>query len=478
MVRNSFYNMLGLGLPLVAAVITIPMLLDALGTEKFGVLTLIWAVVSYFGLFDLGLGRALTQQLSVSWAKNDSEAADELVFVGLGIMALIGIVAALLMAATAGWITGKLAGIENPDEVVASVYAMALAVPFIVLTTGLRGILEAKHRFGIINLIRLPMGLYTFVAPVVVTLYISNSLEDIAIALTLGRVASFFAHAFYCRGLVSIPASGARYRPGVARRLTTAGGWIAVSNILGPLMSYVDRMIIGMVVSVSAITYYATPYEVVSKLWVIPGALTAAIFPLFSEKSHRHISENSSDFRLSVVLIFGMMFVPTMMLSLFSREILSLWLSSEFAGQSYMVMIVFCVGAILNGLATVPFTYIQGVGQARYTALIHAVQFPVFVVSLYIFSQAYGLMGAAGVWLARIVVDNFLMFLVVSQVIGLRIREVIRFIAAGLSLVAVGLSLLMIMEGLVAKLAALVLLSLAAMALCAVEYRALRSKGL
>ena len=60
--RHTFYNLLGLGLPLLAAVVTIPVLVSELGDARFGLLTLIWAVVSYFGLFDLGLGRALTLQ--------------------------------------------------------------------------------------------------------------------------------------------------------------------------------------------------------------------------------------------------------------------------------------------------------------------------------------------------------------------------------------------------------------------------------
>jgi O-antigen/teichoic acid export membrane protein len=39
--RNTFLNLLGLGLPLVVAIITIPLLIASLGVERFGILTLI-----------------------------------------------------------------------------------------------------------------------------------------------------------------------------------------------------------------------------------------------------------------------------------------------------------------------------------------------------------------------------------------------------------------------------------------------------
>ena len=59
--RNTIWNMVGQGAPLLVALFAIPLLIKGMGTDRFGVLTLAWAVVGYFSLFDLGLGRALTK---------------------------------------------------------------------------------------------------------------------------------------------------------------------------------------------------------------------------------------------------------------------------------------------------------------------------------------------------------------------------------------------------------------------------------
>lgn len=59
--RNGVFNIIGQGVPLLAAFFAIPRLIHGLGTDRFGVLTLVWMVIGYFSLFDLGLGRALTQ---------------------------------------------------------------------------------------------------------------------------------------------------------------------------------------------------------------------------------------------------------------------------------------------------------------------------------------------------------------------------------------------------------------------------------
>ena len=49
---------------MVVALVAIPVLLSQLGSARFGILSLAWTVVGYFGLFDVGLGRSLTQMIS------------------------------------------------------------------------------------------------------------------------------------------------------------------------------------------------------------------------------------------------------------------------------------------------------------------------------------------------------------------------------------------------------------------------------
>jgi O-antigen/teichoic acid export membrane protein len=57
--RNTIWNLAGTGLPLLLGAITIPYLIARVGVEAFGVLTLVWALIGYFSLFDFGLGAHL-----------------------------------------------------------------------------------------------------------------------------------------------------------------------------------------------------------------------------------------------------------------------------------------------------------------------------------------------------------------------------------------------------------------------------------
>src|SRR5215813_4773367 len=50
--------------PMLVGVTMVPSISRNLGAEKLGLLSLAWVAIGYFGVFDLGLSRALTQQIA------------------------------------------------------------------------------------------------------------------------------------------------------------------------------------------------------------------------------------------------------------------------------------------------------------------------------------------------------------------------------------------------------------------------------
>ena len=325
LLKNTFYNLLGLGLPLIVAIGSMPILIHTLGVDRFGVLTLVWAVVSYFGLFDLGMGRALTQQLSVLIAEKKHEDVNPMIFTSLLVLTGLGALAGILMWTGATWGAGKISYSGNVDEIIGSVRWMALAMPFIVVTSGLRGILEAKLEFRVINTIRLPMGIFTFLGPLTVVLWWKNDLVAVTFALTMGRVIACFVHAYYVARVIDGALRYEHYRPSIIKKLLVSGGWMTVSNIVSPLMGYLDRFLIGATISVAAVAYYVTPNEMITKIWIIPGALTAVLLPRFASGTVSDGKVLTELFRNSVAMLFFSIFPLTLFIAVYSAEILNVW---------------------------------------------------------------------------------------------------------------------------------------------------------
>lgn len=469
LLRHTVFNLIGLGAPLLVAVGTIPVLIHHLGPSRFGLLTLIWAVVSYFGLFDLGLGRALTQQLAVVFVNKEYKKVGPLVGTATVLMAMLGIVAGVVMAAAAPWGVGLIHDVPDRQEAINAVYAMALAMPFIVLTSGFRGILEAQHAFGIINLIRLPMGMFTFLGPLVVVLYVGGPrLDYIAWVLVAGRVLACGVHAYYAWRILPKERSALIWRADLLKPLCISGGWLTVSNIISPFMGYLDRFVIGSIISASAVAYYTTPQELVTKLWIVPGALTAVLFPAFAAQMARRDQKTWALFKKAVYWLFLTLLPVTVAFTLFSHDLLSIWINSIFADNSSILLQVFSIGILVNCLAHVPFTLIQSAGAARLTALAHLVEFPFFILALWWLTSNYGTLGAAMAWLLRMVLDTILMFILCSPLLGCSAKSMLNIKVLNLLLLAVvGFSGIMIQSMVVRVLWVILVMGLSVFALLA-----------
>jgi len=408
-VKSSLYNALGLGLPLVVAVFSIPILISELGDAQFGLLTLVWAVVGYFGLFDLGLGRALTQQLSVAIARGNEEKIPPLVMTAILLMVCLGLLSALLMAFLAPLYVGSIDSVPDKENLSNAIICMAASIPAIVLTSGFRGVLEARGKFGIINLIRLPMGLFTFLGPVFVVSYFGPSMFFITCVLAVGRVLACVVHAFFALNDLNLKGEWC-FRKELAKSLCVSGGWLTLSNLISPLMSFVDRLFVGWQVSSSAVAYYSTPQEIVTKLAIIPSALTSVLFPRFSARFSSAGNEIKGIYYSSVIGISLIILIPSAVLSVWSHEIMSMWISTEFAHASSSLLAVFSWGMFIACIATIPFTLIQSAGGAKLTAMFHFVEFPIFIGLLYFLLNSYGAIGAAYAWFLRNLMDAIILF--------------------------------------------------------------------
>ena len=83
------------------------------------------------------------------------------------------------------------------SEALKSFYILALSIPTVTLTSGLRGILEAQQRFRLLNLIRIPMSILSF-AGLLLALPFSHSLVPVIAILVVVRIVGLMAHLFAC----------------------------------------------------------------------------------------------------------------------------------------------------------------------------------------------------------------------------------------------------------------------------------------
>ena len=423
--KNTIYNLLGYGLPLIIAVVLIPPLIKGLGEERFGILNLAWVVIGYFSFFDFGIGRTLTKIVSEKIGLNKTEEIPGIFWTSFFLMLVISLIGTLVLIFFSPSLVYNFFNIskELQQESINTFYVLALSLPIVTTTAGLRGVLEAYQKFGIINIIRIILGVFTFLGPLI-CLAFTQSLFWIVIFLTLIRIVVWILYLVQCFKVNSSIKREFKLDSGLIKPVLKLSGWMTVSNIVGPLITYLDRFIIGAVISAVAITYYTTPYEVVTKLLLVPGALTGVLFPAFSSTHLRNPEITKKLFIRGVKFIFILLYPIIIILITFAYEIMDLWLGKIFAEESTLVMQFLAIGVLLNSIAYIPFTYLQGIGKPKIPALIYLIELPFYLVTMWLAIIQWGIEGAAMVWLLRIVLDTIVLFMFSSKVISLHRKSI------------------------------------------------------
>lgn len=449
--RNTLLNLAGTVAPFLVALVALPIIIRAIGVDRYGVFTLSMMAVGYLGLFDLGLGQALIKFISETAATNEQERIPGLFWSSLCLSLAFGAAAGAVVAVVAPWLAQRVLKVPTAFqlEITDAFYVLALAMPFVISSSSLNGTLAAFQRFDLINWVRIPTNAFSYIGLLLV-LPFSHRLTWLVAVMALARLSGWFATLQLCFHVVPTLRHDLRPSRATIRPLMSFGGWVTVSNIVGPIMVYFDRFLIGAMLSMAAVTYYAVPYDVVSRLGVVPAAMTGVVFAAFSATFKQDAARATLIFERATRYTLLVVFVPVLLLVALAPEGLTLWLGQPFAAHSVGALRWLAVGLFINSFAWTPYGLLVAAHRPDLTAKFHLAEAPAYVALLWWILPRYGIAGAAFAWTARVAVDLVLLLYMARRLLpttAATIALVGRM--APLGLVVLALSLLP--TGLVAK---------------------------
>ena len=279
----------------------------------------------------------------------------------------------------------------------------------------LRAILSSYQRFGWINSVNAAATTAQWagavllawrgfgLAWVVGVTVVARMLATIVYGVVLSRILPRF-HQPSTTGLATI------------FKLLRFGSWVTVSQLISPVLVYLDRMLIASFVSLGAVTLYTVPYEVMTRLRLIPSSMMSTLYPAFSERgvegqqAHlQHLYERTVRYLLLVLL------PAVTFLVLLGSDVLTIWMGAGFARQTVAVLEILALGALANGMAYVPYNMLQAVGRPDLTGKFHLLELPFYLALCFAFVPRWGIAGAALASTVRFALDAGLLFWAVRR---------------------------------------------------------------
>ncbi len=404
--KHTTYNLAGAVLPIGVTLVTVPLYLEVVGLERYGILNICWVVLGYVGFLDLGLGPAVSQKIA-SARNEDGDTAEAVFWTAVWLSLAAGLVSALLVyaGAAAYFASGSLAS-PFSEEIREAVPLLGLMLPIGMLSGVAAGALQGRQRFLALNLISTTSSTLTLVLPLAAAYFWSPTLSALLAGALAARVLGLVLN--YWISFRAVPLS----RPGLPQRalipsLMKLGGWMTVSVALTPFFVTIDRLAIGAMIGAAAVAAYAIPSSLIARMAIVPWGLASALFPRFaagSEEERRHLMG------LALSAIAVIMTPLCLLVIAIVEPFFGFWIGRELAAISSPVAYLLIVGAWANGIALVPFTMLQGSGRADVAAKINLLEVVPYLLLLGGCLLLFGLSGAALAWAVTRWVDCGLLF--------------------------------------------------------------------
>jgi len=399
---NFVINVFGAIVPLVVALVTVPVYVRHIGDARYGVLSLVWVLLGYFGFLDLGLSRAAANALAR--LRHAPQGARAGVLVTTLVLNLgLGLFGSLCLAVFGNYLLQHVLAVPEALKL-----EIAQAFPWIVglfplaLLSGVGiGALESRERFLLANVLQVSGMSLGQIAPVILAVVVSPSLAVVIPAAAMARaltMAAILIAVYRDEG----PLSLAAFDRHQARKLLAYGGWISVSGIISPILSSLDQFVIGSVLNVAAVAHYAVPMNLVTRSQVFAGALTRTLFPWMSSVGPDEAHSLASRALLSLAYSYGAICAPAIILT---PVFFKYWIGADFAAVAAPVAEILFFGAWINGLAFVPYGLLQSQGRPDVIGKFHAAEVLPFIGILWGLTSAFGITGAALAWSLRCAAD-------------------------------------------------------------------------
>jgi len=392
--RNSIWSVVeGIGNPILLLAAT-PVFLKTLGAADFGLWSLLTTITSAGVVVSVGLSTSIIKLVAEA-ADRPASAIGPILGGAMAIALISGGVLALITVAAMGLsVTTYMSKMGTPQTVVTMSIAAAFLLWLEQLDTVLSSFLKGSEKFGLAARMEISLKALQMLACILAAM-IFERVWALYIAMILMAAVRLFTKGWVIKARwPTLPlAPSLKYSSKVLA--LSRWGWLQGSGSL--FFTVADRMIVGSMLGSGNLGFYAIATQIAAQLHILSSSAFSVIAPRVSKQVM--VVGTTSRFRAGMIKLIGLNLtlaaIGASMLLVFGDWVFSHWVGERVAAAvaSFFPTLVFAY--FLLTLSIVPFYYLNGVGNMRFTAMVCILGGLLALAIALLFIPSDGLLGAA-----------------------------------------------------------------------------------
>lgn len=401
--RNIIANYVGQGLRASLGILLVPVYIEYLGIESYGLIGIFGVLQAWLSLLDLGLKPALSREMArFSGGAHSAEWIRDLLrtieIIGFSVAALVAVGLAVASPWLAeNWVTSKTL---STDTVVLSFRVMGLvtALRFVenIYTSSLVGLQRQVLENAVSSVAAVVRGL----GAIAVLHWGSRTVSAFFAWQAVVSVVTVFALAWGVYRQLPKTERSARFSRASLEGIWRFASGILVLTLQSLLLTNLDKLVLSKVLTLEQLGHYVLAGVAANSLGMLSQPVASALTPRFTELATKGAQRELADaYHFGSQTVAVLAGSAAVVLITFSERVLILWTKKpELAGPVAPLMAVLVLGSLFNGLMYVPYQLQLAHGWTRLTTIFNAVLIVIVVPTLFLVAPSKGAAGAAALW--------------------------------------------------------------------------------
>lgn len=426
--KNVGSSWFALGVHVLTGLFLSPYILHRLGDEAFGLWILIFSLTGYYGLFDLGIRSSIVRYVAKYSATGESDQLNRLVNTAAFSYAAIGVFCLLVTLVAARYVG---AIFRVPAESLQTsrwlllMVGSSVALGFPLGVFG--GILEGLQRFYLLNFTTV-LSTVTRALLVVLALRRGFGLLTIALITVSLPLLAGIMNGILAQRTLQLSFSPHHIDRASFKRMANYSATTLMIIIAGRLRFKTDAVVIGGLLSSTAITYFT----IGSRLIDYAGELVSSLAQIFVPMSSQSHAKGDVE-HLRKILVAGnrgcalIIFPIAAVLALLGKSVIEVWVGARYVPVSYPVLLILLGPSTLMLAQSASGRILWGMAKHRTLAWVVLAEGLANLVLSIILVRSYGILGdAAGTAIPLTLTMVFFLPQHLCRLLGIRLGTYLR----------------------------------------------------
>ncbi|MFK5891813.1 MAG: oligosaccharide flippase family protein [Pseudomonadota bacterium] len=397
--KNAIFNILGWLLPTVIFLLLTPYMINKLGVEGFGVVTIIQVVTGYMAMFNFGFSEAIIKSVAENHERDDNHVM-RILLVGFVLFICVGLLGGLIIYFISDWLVYDL--LQVPDDLKADASAglkIGSLIFFLqMIAEFYRGSAIGCQRFDIPNISRI---IRISISGALIVLALSNGggIESVMEATLIGLLVGLLINIFWMNIIMPMKIVEGDYKV-LFLEIFHFSKHIFSVRLTGMISNKISHFFLGSMSSVANIALYEIPVRVGETGAVFMNRVLQVMYPSFSKLKKDGENDKIENMINSILSIQLLISLPVMLMFVLEAEtLLAIWINADFAEKSSGIILLVAITYLMSSLTNIHTFAAMSFDMPSIVAKYNFIRMIITLILVYPSIKYFGLIGAASVLL-------------------------------------------------------------------------------